>query len=134
MLTSILAFVLKFLSGPTVEKALAVITAKAQSGDQSERVRADVTIETVRAAVQQGQQLADLNRAKLDHVWFWALLSLFVVPLGVWWAAVLADSIFHFPFDIADLPNAHMREWAGDMITWLFYVGTGVGAAKMVFR
>lgn len=29
---------------------------------------------------------------------------LIVVPFGVWWSAVFADSIFAFPFDILDLP------------------------------
>ena len=133
-MTGILAFILQVLSGPTINRVLDHLDTTARSGSDADRLSAQVTSEQIRAVVENNRTMADFNKAKLSHLAFWALISLFVVPLGLWWAAVLADSIFNLPFQIADLPNPHMREWAGDMIRWLFYVGTGVGALKMVTR
>lgn len=134
MVAAFLGFILKVLSGPAVDRALAYLERKADSETEREKVRTQATVEHIRSAVQETQILADLNKAKLQFPWFWVLISAFVIPLAVWWTAVLAVSTFNLPYVIADLPNAHMRGWAGDMIKWLFYVGTGVGALKLVTR
>lgn len=132
MLVAIFGWILKLASGPLVDKTLGYLERKADTETERERIRTMATIEQVKAATEETRILADLNKAKLQFPWFWVLISLFVVPLALWWIAVIADSIFLFPFDVADLPTPEMRFWAGDMIRWLFYVGTGTGALKVL--
>lgn len=134
LLTSALKFVLKLGFGSAVDKLLSYLERTASTEVERERIRTSATVEIIRSAVNEVQTMADLNKAKFQFPWFWVLISLFVVPLAGWWTAVLADSVFGFPFQVADLPNEHMVSWAGDMIRWLFYVGTGVGAVKLVTR
>lgn len=119
--------VLRLIGGNAVQKAVEVFNQASNNGVQLARISADERIA-------EGANLADLNKAKLQFPWFWVLISLFVVPLALWWIAVIADSIFLFPFDVADLPTPEMRSWAGDMIRWLFYVGTGTGALKVLSK
>lgn len=76
--------------------------------------------------------MADYNRAKLSFPWFWVFAGMFIAPLALWWAAVILDSVFMFSWSVADLPTPQMQEWAGDMIRWLFYIGSGVGALRML--
>lgn len=134
MLTALFGWALKLASGPLVDRALGFLERKADSETERERIRTMATIEQIKAATEETRILADLNKAKLQFPWFWVLISLFVVPLAMWWIAVISDSIFLFPFDVADLPTPEMRAWAGDMIRWLFYVGTGAGALKVLSR
>ncbi len=48
----------------------------------------------------------------------------FVLPLGVWFSAVVADSIFHFTWNVAALlPPLDM--WAGWIVSALFLVDGG---------
>ena len=48
----------------------------------------------------------------------------FVLPLGIWFAAVVADSIFHFDWNVAALPSP-LDQWAGWIISALFLVDGG---------
>ncbi|MEM6463341.1 MAG: phage terminase large subunit [Pseudomonadota bacterium] len=48
----------------------------------------------------------------------------FVIPLGVWFAAVVADSLFHFTWNVAALPPP-LDTWAGWIVSALFLVDGG---------
>ncbi|AWI61246.1 hypothetical protein [Sinorhizobium fredii] len=65
---------------------------------------------------------------------FWTFAALFVLPLGFWRSAVIIDSVFALPWNVANLPTPEMRQRAGDMIKWIFYVGGGVAGVKAVLR
>lgn len=127
MIASILGFIVSVLSSDALGKVLDVASKRA---DEKNTAR----LEELKALTAEQTDLTSFNKAKLKFPWFWVLLTLFVAPLGVWWTMVIADSIFGFPFDIADLPTADMRAWAGDMIRWLFYVGSVTAALKVVSK
>lgn len=126
----LLSLLLKLLSGPLVEKALRYMEQKAALGTEHERIKAQTTIEMVRAATQETRIMADLQKSKFQHLPFWIFTGLFVLPLGFWWAAVILDSVFLFGWGIASVPI--LEDWGGQMIRWLFYTGTVVGAIKML--
>jgi hypothetical protein len=127
MFLRFLGWLLSLLSGQNLGRVLDVVS---KSVDRENEQR----LAELRALTSEDTNLARFNEAKLQHRVFWGLILLFTVPLGIWWAAVIADSIFFFPFDIADLPTPEMRAWAGDMIRWLFYVGSVTAALKVVTK
>jgi len=133
--SSILAFFIKIGFGGIVEKALTHIERKAELGNDRARIKAETTVAIAREAVAETQIMADYNKAKLSFPWFWIFAGMFLCPLALWWCAVFVDSIPYLrdvfgDQDVYDLPTPQMQQWAGDMISWLFYVGSGVGALK----
>lgn len=132
MFSWILSKIIGFATSGVIDKALDFYNRSQDStvkikGYETEQVKAAMS-----AYVSHTKIMADLNAKKMENPIFWILISLFVVPLGVWWALVIGDSIFNWPFQIADLPTKNMQDWAGNMIQWLFYCGTGVAGIKML--
>ena len=133
-MTWLFSLLVKIGLGGIVERTIGYLEKKADRETERDRMKTQIAIEHIRAAVDETRIMAEFNGAKLNFVAMWCFLALFVVPLGCWWAAVIADSIFHFGWKVADLPTPQMREWAGSMIRWLFYTGTTVGAIKGLSR
>ncbi len=125
------AFLAKIGFGGIINRTIGYLERKAELEGKQDKLRTDITIQHLKAAVEETRIMADLNKSKMEHQLFWWFLALFIVPLAIWWAAVIADSLFQFDWDIAALPPP-LDQWAGDMIKWLFYVGSGVGGAAMV--
>ena len=133
-MAGIIAFLVKLGFGGVVEKALDHMERRAELENDRERLRSETTVALAREAVKEARIMADYNKAKLAFPWFWVFAGLFIVPLALWWSAVILDSVFGFAWSVADLPTPQMQEWAGDMIRWLFYVGSGVGALRALRR
>lgn len=131
-MSGILAFLIKLGFGGVVDKALDHMERRAEMKNDRERLKAQTTVALAREAVSEAKIIADYNRAKLSFPWFWVFAGMFIAPLALWWSAVILDSVFMFSWSVADLPTPQMQEWAGDMIRWLFYVGSGVGALRML--
>lgn len=131
-MSGIIAFLIKLGFGGVVEKALDHMERRAELQNDRERLKSEATVALAREAVSEAKIMADYNRAKLSFPWFWVFAGMFIAPLALWWAAVILDSVFMFSWSVADLPTPQMQEWAGDMIRWLFYVGSGVGALRML--
>lgn len=127
MIANLFGWLLSVLSSPVLGRVLDVLSDKVDAANAKR-------LADLRALTDENIPLADFNKAKLSHLWFWVLITLFIAPLGIWWALVIADGIFYFPFDVADLPTPEMRTWAGDMIRWLFYVGSVTAALKVVSK
>ena len=134
MIASIIKWLVKLGAGGIVDRAMTLIDKRAEQETDREKLRADLTAEYLRQVVEETRVMADYNKAKLSFPWFWLFASLFLFPLALWWAAVILDSVFSFPWTIADLPTPQMQTWAGNMIQWVFYVGSGAGALKAVIR
>lgn len=112
--------------GNFIDKLADVYKRKAELEVDKEKLRSELTAEYLKQIVEDGRIMADLQVKKMGFPFFWVLVGLFTVPLGLWWTAVILDSIFGFQADVANLPTPEMRQWAGDMIKWIFYVGSGV--------
>ncbi|QWY83212.1 hypothetical protein [Rhizobium phage RHph_X2_25] len=133
-MTGILAFLLKIGLGGVIDKAIALMQRKAELEVDKEKLRTELTAEYLRQIVEETRVMADFNKAKMQVPWFWIFAALFILPLGFWWSAVILDGTFHFGWNVANLPTPEMRQWAGDMIKWIFYVGGGVAGVKAVLR
>lgn len=131
-MSGIIGFLIKLGFGGVVDKALAHLERRAELENDRDRLRSETTVALAREAVKEAHVMADYNKAKLSFPWFWVFAGMFIGPLALWWSAVILDSVFGFAWSVADLPTPQMQEWAGDMIRWLFYVGSGVGALRML--
>lgn len=131
-MTWLLSIFLKFASSGLVDKVLDYMDRKAEVAGDVEQARSKVRIEAIKAVAQETQVMANLQKAKFQFPWFWVFVGLFVVPLGIWWAAICLDSVFLFSWNVATIPL--LENWGGQMIQWLFYVGSGVGAIKTLTK
>lgn len=127
-----IAAVVRFLAGPLATGALRearrMIEQRGDRETAEKRIEADIAIEEIKAEIARRNAQRDVLLA--GNLW---LQCLFVIPLGVWFAAVIADSIFQFEWDIAALPPP-LDEWAGWIITSLFLVEGGGKAARSIVR
>jgi len=131
---ALLSFLIKIGLGGVIDKAIALVQRKAELEVDKEKLRTELTAEYMRQVVEETRIMADFNMAKFSFPWFWMFAALFVLPLGFWWSAVILDGTFHFGWNVANLPTPEMRQWAGDMIKWIFYVGGGVAGVKAVLK
>ncbi len=130
MITTLITWLAKLGLGSIVDKTIDLMKYRAQQETDVERLRTEVAIEQIKAAVDETRIMAAYNERKLEFPWFWIMASVFVCPLGLWWSAVILDSVFNFSWSVANLPTPQMQEWSGQMITWIFYVGSGVAVLK----
>ncbi|MES0879682.1 hypothetical protein [Roseibium sp. SCP14] len=129
-MTFLLSIFLKFASSGLVDKALRYMERKAVLGNEQERIKSQTTIEVIRAAVQETRIMADLQKSKFQYLPYWIFAAVFILPLAVWWNAVIIDSIFTLGWGVAEVPV--LREWGGQMVRWLFFTGTAATVYKMM--
>ena len=121
--TGLLAFLLKIGFGGIVEKTIGYMQEKAKRQNDAKRIEAEVMVEHIRQAVEETRIMAKIESQKLGNPIFWFFLALFIIPLGVFWTAVIADSVYQFPnWNVAALPPP-LDDWAARMIAWLFFTG-----------
>lgn len=109
---AIAKFAGKFLgifTGGSLDKILDTINSKMDNDTRREEIKADVTKKWVEAQA----------NLLVGRTWWFQLF--FVIPLGVWWTAVILDSIFGWQRSIAALPPP-LDQWAGWIISALFIV------------
>lgn len=100
------------LTGGSLEKILDIVDSKMDNETKREEIKAQVTIKWIDAQTQ----------LLVGRTWWFQLF--FVIPLGMWWTAVILDSIFGWEHDILALPSP-LDEWAGWIISALFIVDGG---------
>lgn len=67
------------------------------------------------------------QRMQMSFFMFWVVWSMFAVPLGGWWCAVMLDTTFNFGWGVSNLPMT-IKPWADQIFNSLFYSGlTGAG-------
>jgi hypothetical protein len=126
----ILTAILKWLGSGVLDRVLTHLEARADSETAHERVAAEVAVEHIRAELENRRTARDVLIAEQRH-WLTALpRPLFAIPLGIWWTAVIADSLFHFEWNVAALPPP-LDEWAAAIVAALFLVDGGERIARV---
>lgn len=126
---SVLSAIVGVLGGPVVaigQELAAAYRAKTEAASDGERTAAEERVKRLEArrdvlVAEQGHWLTRLPRL------------LFALPLAVWWAAVIADSLFRFRWNVAALP-APLDEWAGWIVSALFLAEAVERTATRVAR
>lgn len=94
-----LGTILSWLTGGVADRLLEAYQAKLNATNDSERIAAEQRIASLQAQ-------RDLAVTEAGYFWSATRLGrlLFVLPLGLWYAAGIFDSIFLFDWNVAALP------------------------------
>ncbi len=118
-MSAVFAFVLRFLGGSVLSKVMDHLKLRMQAETEQERMRTEITIEEIRGEIAARQAAREIVVAEQGW-WVTAMIRpAFAWPLIVWWAAVIADSLFHFNWNVAALP-APLDEWSGWIVAAYF--------------
>ncbi|EFO32483.1 conserved hypothetical protein [Roseibium sp. TrichSKD4] len=112
ILVSLGARLLGFLGGSAADRFLSHLERRAELQNGRERLKTEVTLETIRAELAARQAARDIVLAEQGW-WVTALIRpAFAWPIVIWSGAVVADSLFQFSWNVAALPSP-LSEWAG---------------------
>jgi hypothetical protein len=113
ILTWLFKTIFGMFTGGGLEKILDVIEHKMDDETKKEEIKAEVTKTWINAQA----------NLLVGRTWWFQLL--FLVPLGIWWAAVIADSVCQFDnWNVAALPSP-LDSWAASMIGAVFVIDGG---------
>ncbi|WP_319530834.1 hypothetical protein [uncultured Cohaesibacter sp.] len=95
-----------------VDRVLSYFERQVDGLTERTKIGAQVTIEEIRADVAARNAARDIVIAEQGW-WLTAMIRpLFAYPTGAYYGAVIADSLFHFKWDVAKLPDP-IGDWAG---------------------
>lgn len=122
---------LALLAGPLLSALVGLMERRLSAKEREGELAAELAVEEIRAEMQARAEARKVLIAEQGHLLSAGRIGrlLFVLPLGVWWAAVIADSIFRFSWNVAALP-APLDEWAGGIVLSLFLVDGAQGVAR----
>ncbi len=120
----LLGFFLKFASSGLIDKVLAHLQAQAQSQVERDKVTAEVAIAHINAEIARRQAQRDVLVAEQGRLVTAMMRPAFAYPLAVYYAAVIADSLFHFAWNVAALPPP-IGDWSGWIISAIFLSESG---------
>ncbi|WP_420411265.1 hypothetical protein [Roseibium sp.] len=121
---------LQILSSGFLDRLLRHLEKRTATQIETRRIEADLAAEEIRAEITARQQARAVLIAGTGHFWSAGRLGrlVFVLPLGLWWAAVCFDSVFHFGWQIGEVPV--LRDWGGAIVTSLFLVDGATSLAR----
>jgi hypothetical protein len=127
----LLDFILRLVGGGVLDRVLASLKARADSAVERERIDAGVAIEHVKAELARRQAQRDVLVAEQGRLITSLMRPAFAYPLAIYYAAVIADSLFQFRWNVAALP-APIGEWSGWIISAIFLSESGERIARTV--
>ena len=131
MLAGLVATILRIASSGLLDKTLAALKARADNAVQSEQIQATVAVEQIKAELGRRQAQRDVLIAEQGRLVTSMMRPAFAYPLAVYYAAVIADSLFHFTWNVAALPSP-IGEWSGWIISAIFLSESGERIARTV--
>ena len=122
---------LGFLAGPLLAALVKAFESRVAARSEAARISADLAAQAIRGEIEARAHARAVLIAEQGHFLSAARLGrlLFVLPLGLWWSAVIADSVFSFDWDVAALPPP-LDDWAGGILLSLFLVDGVQGAVR----
>jgi hypothetical protein len=132
-MTLILSFILRLASSGLLDRVLASLQARADSEVERERIDATVAIEEIKAELGRRQAQRDILLAEQGRGITALMRPAFAYPLAVYYAAVIADSLLHFPWNVAALPSP-IGDWSGWIISAIFLSESGERMARTIMR
>ncbi|MEX0853640.1 MAG: hypothetical protein WD036_10230 [Bauldia sp.] len=129
----LLGLILKLAGSGALDRVLAGLKARADGAVERERIDATVAIAHINAELARRQAQRDLVLAEQGHWPTRLMRPAFAYPLAAYYAAVIADSLFWFDWNVAALP-APIGEWSGWIISALFLADAGERITRTIMR
>lgn len=133
MLSAIAALVLRLSSAGLLDKVLGGLRAHASDETERERIDASVAIARIEAEMQRRQAQREVLVAEQGRAVTAYMRPAFAYPLAVYYAAVIADSLVGFRWNVLALP-APIGDWSAVMISAIFLSESGERIARTVAR
>ena len=124
MLAWIAGLALKIASSGLLDRVMAGLKAGADSQVEREKITAEVAIEQVKAELGRRQAQRDVLIAEQGRAVTALMRPAFAYPLAIYYAAVIADSLCHFPWNVSALPTP-IGDWSGWIISAIFLSESG---------
>jgi hypothetical protein len=132
-MTLILTFLLRIASSGLLDRVLGAMRARADSAVERERIDATVAIEEIKAELGRRQAQRDVLLAEQGRGITALMRPAFAYPLAVYYGAVIADSLFHFRWNVAALP-VPIGDWSGWIISAIFLSESGERITRTLAR
>jgi hypothetical protein len=129
----VFTFLLRIASSGLLDRVLGAMKARADSAVERERIDASVAVEQIKAEIARRQAQRDVLLAEQGRPLTAFMRPAFAYPLAVYYAAVIADSLFHFRWNVAALPPP-IGDWSGWIISAIFLSESGERIARSVAR
>lgn len=133
MLAAFAGLILRLASGGFLDRVIAALQARADSATERARIDATVAVEEVRAELARRQAQRDILLAEQGRVVTALMRPAFAYPLALYYAAVIADSLFLFDWNVAALP-APIGDWSGLIISAIFLTESGERITRTIVR
>ena len=133
MFASLLATLLKIASSGILDRALAVLEKSREGATEEKRLEASAAIEQVRAEIARRNAQRDILLAEQGRTLTALMRPAFAYPLAVYYAAVIADSLVQFRWNVAALP-APVGDWSGWIISAIFLSESGERISRIIAR
>lgn len=115
-----LGWLAQLLGGNVLGRILDTVDKKFDNETERERIKSEVTRSYVTAETDRLKIAATLTAS---DKWMSAGRALFIVPTGVYYSAIIADSLWQFDWNVAALP-APYDAWGAAIVTALFGLDT----------
>jgi len=132
-MTLILTFLLRIASSGLLDRVMGAMQARADSAVERERIDATVAIEEIKAELGRRQAQRDVLIAEQGRGITALMRPAFAYPLAVYYGAVIADSLFHFRWNVAALP-VPIGDWSGWIISAIFLSESGERITRTLVR
>lgn len=123
-MTALVAFLLRLASSGLLDRVLAALKAQADSATERDRINATVAIAEVNAEIARRQAQRDVLLTEQGSSVTAFMRPAFAYPLAIYYAAVIADSLLYFRWDVASLPTP-IGDWSGVIISAIFLSESG---------
>lgn len=122
---------LAFLAAILPGLVLPTLKAWIENRSNAETTKRETALAIINERREASQQRGATVRTGMGHKPFWVAWSLFAWPLGVWWLAVMIDTMFLLPGSVPDLPNS-IRPWADTIFENIFLPGAIAASATVI--
>jgi hypothetical protein len=130
----IVQWALKWLGGDLAAALTRAYELKLNAANDSERIKADVSIKALEAQMAAQANNAAVVREGMQHKAFWIPWLIAAVPCAAWFGWGMMDSAFGGSLpDVAALPP-QLKEYADIVFANIFYVGGGVAGAQLIAK
>lgn len=86
-----------FIGGPIIKGFLKAYQSKLDAGNETDRLAADIAIADIDARIERTKARRDLGLMAMSHPVWWFAWCVFVIPVGLYHAAIYMLSTFGVP-------------------------------------
>lgn len=131
------------LAQPVIDGILSGYKARLEAGNTTDRLAVELAAKDIDGEIERRKAQRDLGIASMSHPVWWLAWALFVIPVGIYHAAIFTLSTLSIPpcglgivegcYSVLRVPPAQ-EELSKAIIQYLFLAQAGAGIAGAAIR